>query len=320
MTTATLHAVPPSPAAAPRGIIVDDQKLDRIQSKVLDLSRYPAGVQTLGDVSIEPYSATVGGLVRGLRLQADTDPPPEVRRFLYEGLLRHGFLSFEPGTVNAQSFERLASLFGQVKLNNTPYTPGSGKAGQLNAIDSSIKKTRMNYIWHIDQSFQHEQPPFTALYAQEVPGKGGDTVFANATAAYDLLDPALAAYFESLTAVHDVETQGFITLAYHDLAARAVQREKYPSIEVPLIRVHPQTGRKQIFANELYTQRILGVTRRTSQALLDILFDAVSAPEVQTRHSWHDGVALIWDNRTVQHRGVPDFGAARRVLHRALVL
>lgn len=314
--SATLPSVPP----VTNGIYVDDEKLDKIQSKVLDFTRYPHTAVTLGDIRIAPYSATVGATVHGLRLTPNSDVEPAVRDFLYNGLLRHGFLSFEPGTVDAQSFERLVSLFGQVKLLNTPYTPGSGKTGQLNAIDSSIKRTRMNYIWHIDQSFQHVQPPFTSLFAQEVPGTGGDTVFSNATAAYDLLDPALAAYFESLTAVHDVETQGFLTLAYHDLTQRAGQREKYPSIEVPLIRTHPETGRKQIFANELYTQRILGVTRRTSQALLDVLFDAISAPEVQARHRWADGVALIWDNRTVQHRGVPDFGGKRRVLHRALVL
>jgi len=302
------------------GIYVDDEKLDRIQSKALDLTQYPSTASELGEVSITPYSSTVGATVRGLRLHDGGDVGPALRRFLYDGLLRHGFLSFEPGTVDAQSFERLVSLFGSVRLMNTPYTPETGKAGQLNAIDSSIKRTRMNYIWHIDQSFQVEQPPFTALFAQEVPGAGGDTVFSNATAAYDLLHPALAAYFESLTAVHDVETQGFLTLAYHDFEKRAGQRAKYPSIEVPLIRVHPETGRKQIFANELYTQRILGVTRRASEALLNVLFDLISAPEVQARHQWADGIALIWDNRTVQHRGVPDFGASRRVLHRALVI
>lgn len=302
------------------GIYVDDDKLERIQSKALDLSQYATAPTSFGEVSLTPYSSTVGATVRGLRVDDDTDVDPALRDFLHAGLLQYGFLSFEPGTVDAQSFERLVSLFGQVRLMNTPYTPESGKAGRLNAIDSSIKRTRMNYIWHIDQAFQREQPPFTALYAQEVPSSGGDTVFSNATAAYELLHPGFAAYLETLTAVHDVETQGFLTLAYHDLEKRAQQREKYPPIEVPLIRVHPETGRKQIFANELYTQRILGVTRRTSEALLDILFDVISAPEVQARHRWSNGVALIWDNRTVQHRGVPDFGAGRRVLHRALVL
>lgn len=302
------------------GIFVDEEKLDRIQSPLLDLSRFDPQSAVFGDVTVSPYSPTVGGLVRGLRIDAQSEIGTSLRKFIHNCLLRFGFLSFEPGTVDAEHFEKLVGLFGPPKLMNTPYTPDTGKDGQLNAIDSSVKKTRMNYIWHMDQVFQPNPPRFTALFAQSAPGLGGDTVFANATAAYDLLDPKLAAYFETLTAVHDVETQGFLTLAYHDFAQRSREREKYPPIEVPLVRVHPETGRKQIFVNELYTQRILGVTRRTSQALLDVLFDALSAPEVQARHRWEDGVALIWDNRTVQHRGVADFGRQRRVLHRALVV
>lgn len=302
------------------GIFVDDEKLDRIQSRVLDMRHYHGEPASFEGVTLTPYSATVGARVSGLRVGAQTTFSDSLRKFLYDGMLRYGFLSFEPSTVEVQHFERLVSLFGTPKLMNTPYTPETGQEGQLNAIDSSIKKTRMNYIWHMDQVFQGNPPHFTALFGQTVPKVGGDTLFANATAAYDLLDPTFAAYIETLNAVHDVETQGFLTLAYHDLGKREEQRQKYPPIEVPLVRVHAETGRKQIFANELYTQRILGVTRRTSQALLDILFDALSAPEVQTRHRWEDGVALIWDNRTVQHRGVSDFGQGRRVLHRALVI
>jgi taurine dioxygenase len=235
-------------------------------------------------------------------------------------LLKYGFLSFEPGTVLPEDFERLVALFGTPKLMNTPYTPETGKEGQLNAIDSSIKKTRMNYIWHMDQVFHSSPPRYTALYGQQMPKLGGGTLFSNATLAYELLDPQFSAYLETLTAVHDVESQGFLTYAYHDIERRTQERLKAPPIEVPLIRTHPETGRKQIFANELYTLRILGVTRRTSEALLNILFDALTSPDVQALHLWQDGTALIWDNRTVQHRGVPDFGGQRRLLHRALVL
>ncbi|OZI71785.1 TauD/TfdA dioxygenase family protein [Bordetella genomosp. 12] len=302
------------------GIVVDNDKIDRIQPKILDMSRYPTDASRVEGITVTPYSPTVGAKVSGLRIDGQEALTPAVRAQLYEALLRYGFLSFEPGTVEVEHFERLVSLFGKAKLMNTPYTPETGKSGQLNTIDASTKKTRMNYIWHMDQVFQPTSPPYTALLGEVMPALGGDTLFANATAAYELLDPLLAAYLETLTAVHDADTMGYLTLAYHDLEARAEQRRKYPPIEVPLIRKHPETGRKQIFVNELYTHRILGVSRRTSQALLDVLFDALSAPEVQTRHRWENGTALIWDNRTVQHRGVPDFGAQRRVMHRALVL
>ncbi len=110
-----------------------------------------------------------------------------------------------------------------------------------------------------------------------------------------------------------------MTLAYQDPQALAAQRAKYPPVEVPVIRTHPDTGRKQIFVSELYTQRILGVPRNLSDHLLQILFDYVKAPDVQTRVDWQEGAVVIWDNRVVQHRGVGDYGDGHRVLYRAIV-
>jgi taurine dioxygenase len=301
------------------GIHVDDEKIDRIQSRVLDMSNYPASAVTVEGVTVTPMTATVGARVSGLRIGAG-DVSEAVRKHVYNGLLRYGLLRFDQGTVEVDTFSKLVALFGTPKLMNTPYTPATKKGGEHNAIDSTVKRTRMNYIWHMDQVFQPNPPRYTALFGESAPKIGGDTQFSNAIAALELLDPQLVAYLETLTAVHDADTMGYLTLAYHDQEKRAEERRKYPPIEVPLIRTHPETGGKQIFANELYTHRVLGVTRRTSEALLNILFDALDAPEVQVRQNWEDGVAVIWDNRTVQHRGVHDHGDQRRALHRALVL
>ena len=87
----------------------------------------------------------------------------------------------------------------------------------------------------------------------------------------------------------------------------------------PLIRLHPETGRKQIYANELYTQRILGLSRSASQGLLEVLFDLVRSPDVQTRFRWQQGTALIWDNRTVLHSARGGYDGHRRVMHRTTV-
>lgn len=301
-------------------LLIEEQRLDAVQPRILAVEQYLGASEKLEGVTLEPYSPVVGAHVRGLRLDDGTPPTEAVRALLYAGLLRYGFLAFEPGTVAAEHFGQLAGLFGTARLMNTPHTPATqGNDNKVNSIDSKVKKTRMNYIWHIDQAFRHEPPRFTALFGQKVPAFGGDTLFTNATAAYDLLDPLLARYLETLTAVHDVETQGFLTLAYQDAAELAAQRAKNPPIEAPLIRVHPETGRKQIYANELYTQRILGLSRSASQGLLEVLFDLVRSPDVQTRFRWQQGTALIWDNRTVQHRGVGDFGGGHRLLHRAVV-
>jgi len=301
-------------------LFIDEDRLDVTQARILAIDNYVGERKTLQNVTIEPYSPVVGATVRGLRLNGVKQLTPELHKFIYDSLLRYGFLAFEPGTVASEDFGDLVGLFGEARLMNTPYTPAANEnGGKVNTIDSKVKKTRMNFIWHIDQAFRHTPPRYTALFGKKVPAFGGDTLFSNATAAYDLLDPLLARYLETLSAVHDVETQGFLTLAYQDRDELAAQRSKQPPIEVPLIRVHPETGRKQIFVNELYTLRILGLSRTASQSLIDLLLDLVKSPDVQARFRWEEGTALIWDNRTVQHRGVGDYGDGHRVLHRAVV-
>lgn len=315
-----LPQVSAGPAAqAARILHIPEERLDSVQAKILSIADYRGERESFRDAVVEPYSPVVGAEVRGLKLSAAPEHDAALAQFLHDRLVRYGFLFFEPGTVAAEDFGRLVSLFGQARFSGTPYTPAPQEDASVNTIDSSVKKTRMNLIWHIDQAFTPDPPRFTALFGKKAPVSGGDTLFANATVAYDLLDPLFARYLETLTAVHDVETQGFLTLAYQDPQALAAQRAKYPAVEAPVIRVHPDTGRKQIFVSELYTQRILGVPRTVSDHLLQILFDYVKSPDVQTRVVWKEGAAVIWDNRVVQHRGVGDYGGGVRVLHRAIV-
>ncbi|MEK6345996.1 MAG: TauD/TfdA family dioxygenase [Burkholderia sp.] len=296
-----------------------DDDFELLQQRLLPESHYHSRAESRFGVTLEPYSPVVGAKVRGLRVDATRTVSGEVRQFLHDSLSRHGFLSFEPGTVSAGDFAHLVKLFGHSEYTGTPYTPVAEESANVNTIDSEVKKTRMNFIWHIDQAFRHEPPRYTMLFGKKVPPFGGDTIFANAQAAFDLLDPLFAQYLETLQVAQDVETMGFLTLAYRSEEELARQKARFPWIRTPLIRVHPDTGKKQIYVNELYTQRILGLSRVASQNILGILFDLVKSPEVQTRYQWEEGAVLIWDNRVVQHRGVGDYGAGHRVLLRAVV-
>ncbi len=289
------------------------------QPRVLDISAYLEREQEYAGIRILPYEPAVGATVRGLRIKAGEPVAEATAELLRSKLLARGFLAFEPGTVTATEFITLVSLFGEAQFYGTPYTPSPVENGRINTIDSKIKYTRMNYIWHTDGSYQAKPPKMTALYAHTVPEYGGDTVFANAAAAYDLLDPPFAAYLETLTAVQSAETVGHLPLSYQDPEELARQRAKNPPVETPVIRIHPETGRKVLNVNESYTLRIKGVSRMVSQNLLNILFDLVKSTEVQARVRWQQGMAVIWDNRTVQHRGVDDYGNGRRVLYRAVL-
>ncbi len=299
--------------------IAIDTDLSTVQPRVLDVSHYYSPAETFDGIRVSPYKPVLGARVEGLRLKKGQALPDTTVAYLRRKLLDRGFLYFEPGTVDVDGFVDLVQLFGEARFYGGPYTPPPEGHKLLNTIDSKIKKTNMNFIWHVDGGYYPDPPKMTALFATAVPEYGGDTLFSNAVAAYDLLDPLFAQYLETLTAVHSGDTVGHLPLSYHaDPEGLAAQRAKYPPRDTPVIRVHPETGRKQVFVNESYTFAIRGVTRAVSQNLLNILFDLIKSPELHARVSWEQGAVVIWDNRSVQHCGVNDYsGGGRRALYRA---
>jgi len=289
----------------------------RHQPRVLDPATLRGGVETFQDIRITPHSPVVGGVVEGFRFGRDGGVSEVVQRFLYKALLKYGFLSFAPGSLAPEDFERFAHLFGTPRFAGNPQAPRA--QGETNSIDSASKKTRTNYIWHIDQAYRPRPQKFTALYSLKAPESGGATLFSNATAAYRLLDPGFAAYLDTLTLLHNADQMGLTSMSYPDAERLMQARLEMPPLEVPLVRVHPETGEKQLFACELYAQRVLGLPRIVSDSLLHIVFEYLRTPEVCTEYHWEDGATLIWDNRTVQHRGVFNYGGQHRLLHRATI-
>ncbi|GAA5235192.1 TauD/TfdA dioxygenase family protein [Verticiella sediminum] len=287
------------------------------QPRVLGPESFRYEPEFFQDIRITPYSPAVGGIVEGFAIPASGEVPEVVQRHLYRSLLKYGFLSFAPGSIAPGGFERFAHLFGSPRFAGNPQAPRAG--GETNAIDSARKKTRTNYIWHIDQAYRERPQKFTALYAHKAPGFGGGTVFSNATAAYRLIDPKFADYLDTLTIIHNGDQMGLLSMSYPDPERLIEARLQAPPLEVPLVRVHPETGDKQLFACELYAQRVLGVPRLVSDSLLNIVFEFLRSPEVCTEYRWQEGAALIWDNRIVQHRGVFNYGGQHRLLQRAVI-
>ncbi|RKP53766.1 TauD/TfdA dioxygenase family protein [Pararobbsia silviterrae] len=280
----------------------------------------PASIQFQNSesVQIRKWRPALGAAVSGLQY---TGGPlePKTLDALRQALFDHGLLTFAPGILSAENFTEFLDNFGDVTLYGGPKTPAATQNGQANIVDSTSKRNARNYIWHIDQAFRPNPPALTALFGQNVPSFGGDTLFSNAALAYELLDPHFAAYIETLTAVHYWDATGHVIDRFDDVEEASRQRAAHPPIETSLVRRHPITGRKQIFVNESYTAYIKGVSRTTSQSLLTILFESIKSPEVEARYQWESGALVIWDNRTLQHRGIGDFAQAQRVFLRACV-
>jgi taurine dioxygenase len=270
----------------------------------------------LAGIKIAPWQPALGAIVSGLAY--NEEPVSELlQTSLRRALHTCGVLIFDPGTVTALNFTQFVRLFGEPVPYSGPHTPTAPDNPSATVVDSRNDERLRNHIWHIDGTFRRNAPKITALFGHTTPAQGGDTLFSNATLAYDLLDPLFAVYVDTLIAVNSADATGHLAERYLDPEQQAQERARMPPYEHPVIRVHPETGRKQIFVSESYTVYIKGVSRTVSQSLLAILFEAIKAPEVQARYTWTPGALVVWDNRVVQHRGIKDYGSDHRLLYRA---
>ncbi|HTP91297.1 MAG TPA: TauD/TfdA family dioxygenase [Xanthobacteraceae bacterium] len=272
-----------------------------------------------GDVRVSQLQPALGSVISGFTF--DGQPPSDAFRAALRDLLHNrGLVIFEPGTVTAENFTKFAGFLGEFFNYAGPHTPRAPENPDATMIDSLKDKNLRNHIWHADGGFRPDAPAFTALFAHVLPDSGGDTIFSNTAWVYEHLDPLFAAYLESLTVIQSADATGHITDRYLDAQEAIAARQRMPPFEMPLVRVHPASGRKWIAVNESYTNYIKGVSRVMSQNILGILFDMIKSPEATARYTWSRGALAIWDNRVVQHKGIKDYGSGRRILYRATMV
>jgi taurine dioxygenase len=172
--------------------------------------------------------------------------------------------------------------------------------------------------WHSDDSYKATPCALTILYGVAVPPTGGDTQFTNMYAAYDGLSPEMRRHIDGLKVVHTYDSSRKGTriakLKSEDAAALP------PSVLHPLVRTHPETGRRALYMNPNRMEEIAGMARGESDALLDELIAHATQPQYQYRHRWRLGDILVWDNRCTMHKANADYPAgSRRVMQRLMV-
>jgi taurine dioxygenase len=169
-------------------------------------------------------------------------------------------------------------------------------------------------------TFRQHPPLGTVLKSEIIPPKGGDTQWASMTAAYNALSPSMAHFLESLTAVHDFSHGFKESLAEpggRERLADAVAAN--PPVTHPVIRTHPETGRKVIFVNSLFTTHIVELQPKESNAVLAFLYKHVTTDEFTCRFQWRPHSIAIWDNRSTQHKPVNDYFPAHRRMERITI-
>lgn len=252
-------------------------------------------------IQVKPVTSRIGAEIVGVDLSTALDD--ETFGEIREAFLRHCVIFFRDQTMTHDLQKALARRFGDLHIH--PAIPGPEGHPEIMAIHTDSNST---YIagerWHSDVSCDEEPPMGTLLYLHTVPEVGGDTLFSNMYAAYDALSDRMKTYLDGLTALHDGEPQ--YRGRYADKGVDDAGKS-YPRADHPVVRTHPDTGRKCLFVNPIFTTRINDVPRIESDAVLRMLFEHCANEDFQVRFRWRPGSIAFWDNRCAQHLAIWDY-------------
>jgi alpha-ketoglutarate-dependent taurine dioxygenase len=265
-------------------------------------------------LDVIPLTGTLAGEVRGVDLALVDD---DVAAAINAALLEHAVLVFRGQRISKGEHVALARLLGEPTLAH-PIVPGPDEHPEILELDAAAGGR--NARWHTDVTFVAAPPRASILFGETIPPFGGDTMWADQRAAYDRLAPPVRDLVDRLDAVHRVSPLAYwgepfdTALTREDAAALAAKARDLPAVIHPVVRVHPETGRKNLFVNPGFTTHIVGLSRIESDNLLTLLFAHAAQPEVIYRHRWQTGDLVMWDNRCTSHYAVDDYrDTARRV-------
>lgn len=261
---------------------------------------------------ISPCSPTIGAEVSGIELSGDLDDGTMAE--LGHALLEWKVLFFRDQDIDRDQHRAFARYWGELEQHPFfKYAQPGQTAVDVVTLAKDADMGGYENEWHTDITW-HETPAFGAvLRAVEIPEVGGDTLWADAGAAYDGLSDELKEQIDGLTAVHNWRFTFGQTMP--EGALKALSQE-FPPVEHPIVRVHPETGRRTIFVNPVFTQHVVGVDEAESDRILTSLYHAMTRPEYQVRFRWTPGAVAFWDNRATQHYASSDYYPQRRVMDR----
>jgi taurine dioxygenase len=266
------------------------------------------------EITVTPVAGSLGAEIGGVDLAADLDD--DVVAAIRQAWLGHQVVFFHDQDLDADRYLAFARRIGAA--DEYPFVPGIEGYPEIIAVTKLPNET-VNFggIWHSDTAYLDEPPMATMLLAREVPPAGGDTMFANMYAAYDALSPAMRAVLDPLQAVNS-SALADVTKTREDRIRDTGSSADLPLYEAvhPVVRTHPETGRKALYVNVAHTARFEGMTEEESRPLLQFLFQHQVRPEFTCRFRWRVGSLAMWDNRCAQHNPVNDYHGWKRVMHR----
>ena len=264
-------------------------------------------------IEVEPLSPMIGAEIRGVDLSKPLGNQQHSE--IHRALMEHLVIFMRDQDIDLDQQKAFGRLFGKLHVHPTAPSPAGHPEILVIKADASSKAIAGNR-WHTDVSCEEEPPMGSILHMRELPPSGGDTMFANMYAAYEALSEPMKQFLSGLSAWHESEQVHRGTLG-HATLQRGLK--EYPKALHPIVRTHPETGRKCLFVNSGFTTRIEGLGAKESRAILDMLFDHVRTPEFQCRFRWRPKSLAFWDNRSTQHYALWDYFPQSRLGYRVTV-
>ncbi len=258
-------------------------------------------------IEIKRFSPAVGAEIRGIDLSRGLTG--EEFKEVHKAFLDHQVLFFrEQKEISPVVHVEIGKRFGNLHFH--PAAPQMEGQPEIFVIHTHRdSKIANGEFWHSDVSCDEEPPLGTMLQLHLLPPVGGDTLFSNMYQAYEELSETFQKFCEGLSALH--ESEHVYRGRYSD---RGVDDsgKVYPSSVHPVVRTHPETGRKALYVNRAFTTRIQALSEDESRAVLDLLLDHCEQLIFQTRFRWQKNDVVLWDNRCVQHHALWDYWPEER--------
>ncbi len=271
-----------------------------------------------GLFQVERLSPCIGAELKGIDLAKPVSK--ELAAAIREALLEYQVIFFRDQDITTKQHLDFARMFGELEIH--PFTNSNkDKYPEIIRIHHNEENPGKENGWHSDVTWRQEPSLGSILRSLRVPPAGGDTLFADMYAAYEDLSDEIKHMIDGAIAVHD-----FAPFRLRLKAGGASDKEieefnkKYPDAYHPVVRTHPETGRKCLYVNVAFTRYIDGMKESESRALLQRLFVQATVPEFQCRFAWTNNALAFWDNRCTQHYAVSDYWPQIRIMERATII